>query len=375
MENTEILPHKKSLYMKPKIFVYPISNKVAGNFANPYIRDLCEALDRQFVCINKNKASRIGLLNISKYFIKSNFFHLNWIEELPDKKGGFLQTIFFILILLAVKITGKKVIWTVHNKLPHENKNLYFKRLIMTLISRHAHYIITHSHEGIEYVKTLNPSIAESKVRYIPHPVKSKKIYLSKNSTYDILIWGNIMPYKGIHVFLQHLKERNLLSKYKIAIVGKICDPAYEKALMKYASSNIIILNHFFKDEKLHKYIAKSKIILFTYQREYVLSSGVLSDSIGFHKPIIGPNTGAFSDLAKEGIIYTYKTLNELPDIIDKCLAKQENENHQQINDFIRNNSWSNYGLQLFEWTYKSRSKKSKESLWIKPESSKVIKS
>jgi glycosyltransferase involved in cell wall biosynthesis len=352
--------------MKPKIYVYPISNKVEKNFANPYIRDLCEALDNQFVCINKNKTSRIGLLNILKYFIKSNFFHLNWIEELPDKKGGLLQTVFFILILLAAKISGKKIIWTVHNKLPHENKNLYFKKLIMHLISRHAHYIITHSHEGIEYVKSLNPSINESKIRYIPHPVKTKSLVASERPVYDILIWGNIMPYKGIHVFLQHLKERNLLSKYKIAIIGKICDPDYERRLMQYASSNIIILNHFFEEDKLHKYIAKSKIILFTYQREYVLSSGVLSDSIGFHKPIIGPDIGAFSDLAKEGLIYTYQTLDELPDIIDTCLAKQGKKYHRQINDFIRNNSWANYGLQLFEWTYNIKSKRKQERLEMK---------
>ena len=351
MESITPFWQKNESMKKTKIFVYPLTTRFNEKLANPYIKDVCKALNNHFVCVNYNKPSNIGFLNISKYFFQSNLFHLNWIEDLPDKKGGFFQTLFFFLVLIGTKLFGKKIIWTVHNKSTHQKKNLYIKKFLLYILSRNANYIITHSKEGIEYVRQLNPKIKKKHVLYIPHPVKSKILPPVKNYEYDIIIWGNIMRYKGTHLFLQYLSENSLLETYKILIIGKIENKNYEKELRSYPSSKIIIINRFIEEEELTDYIQKSKIILFTYQNEYVLSSGALTDSLGFNQAIIGPNTGAFNDLAKEDLIFTYKNMKDLPAVIDKILASKKAHNEQKIKNFIQQNSWENYGSQLYKWT------------------------
>jgi hypothetical protein len=70
-------------------------------------------------------------------------------------------------------------------------------------------------------------------------------------------------------------------------------------------------------------------------------------DSIGFGARVIGPDVGAFTDLAKEGIIKTYADTNELFAVLDEELSKPVVHNSGQMNDFLQANSWSSFAENL----------------------------
>lgn len=335
---------------KPAIFIYPLTRRFEQKLANPYIKDVCQAVKPYFDCVNYNKPSGIGFLNITKYFFKTKYIHLNWIEELPDKKGGFFQTSYFLIILAAARLTGKKIIWTIHNKSTHQQKNLYIKNFLLYILSHYANYIITHSSEGVKYAFQLNPRIPKNRINFIHHPVKPRKIHQTNKYKYDVIIWGNISRYKGIHKFFEYLESKNILDRFKILVAGKIDDKAYEKVILSYSTENITIINKFVEESELHDLISNSRIILFTYQREYVLSSGALADSLNFGKPVIGPDIGAFADLAKKDLIYTYSDMKEIPALINKLTHGMFWQKIQAIQDFIRENSWENYGRKLYQW-------------------------
>src|SRR6056297_10236 len=333
-----------------RMYIYPLSARFEEKMNNPYIKDVISSIENYFFCVNKQSPSAVGFFNVVRYFFRTRYYHLNWIEDLPDKKGGLLQSLFLLLIIQIMRVTGKKIIWTAHNKISHYQKNLWIKKMLMSVLARKSHYIITHSHEGVEYVKRLNKNKNTVKVIYIPHPVKNKIHTNSVELTNDITIWGNITHYKGIHLFLQHLIENGLQKKYKIIIAGRFTEPAYEEVLKKYLSGNITLINRFIQKKELEKLIKTSRIVLFTYQQEYVLSSGALMDSLGYGKNVIGPDIGAFKDLQEEGLVTTYADLNDLIEKIDKCLGSSGKTSREKLKNFIDKNSWENYGLQLYNW-------------------------
>lgn len=337
----------------PRIYVYPLTARFEEKYDNPYIKDLIASLDNHFICVNKEKPSKIGIFNLWNYFFKADLFHLNWIEDLPDKKGGNIQNIFFLCFLFLVKVSNKKIIWTAHNKISHHKKHPRLKSFLLRMLVKHSDYIITHSHEGVQFVYSLNGNRKKSPVLYIPHPIKPNLIESYDAPKYDLIIWGNIVPYKGIDLFLDYLKKHELLEKYNILIAGKIADSEYEKKLKSYQSKSISILNQFIDSKKLKDLIKDSNIILFTYREQYVLSSGALTDSIAYGKKIIGPDIGAFRDLKEAGLIHTYKNFNDLTDLIDKLLNQKDPINSATLKQFFKDNSWSNYGKTLHNWIIK----------------------
>jgi hypothetical protein len=72
-------------------------------------------------------------------------------------------------------------------------------------------------------------------------------------------------------------------------------------------------------------------------------------DSIGFGANVLGPDVGAFSDLALEGIITVYKGQDDLISIIDKLLQLIAADPIKNLDAFLQENSWDNYASKVHE--------------------------
>lgn len=235
-----------------------------------------------------------------------------------------------------------------HNKLSHSKKHEWLKKIIFRRLIKNSDYIITHSSEGIDYAAGIEPRIKD-RIYYWPHPVKDRRKQTQEEYKIDILIWGTLAPYKGILEFLQLIHESNLEHKYRIFIIGKSSSAEYLKSLSKLTNENIIIKDDFVDDTTLQELCSKSKIVLFTYAKSSILSSGALMDSIGFGAKVIGPEVGAFSDLAKEGIIKTYHDSNELFAILDEQLSNPDPHDSERIDDFLKANAWSKFAVNIHQ--------------------------
>ena len=332
-----------------KIYIYPISSRAENiGFNNPYIDDLIKSLGHYYEIINKDKPSRYGIFDFLKYIGKTNYFFFNWIEKLPENKGGTVQVIFLLLLFPIIKLFNIKVVWTMHNKLAHSTEHIFLKKVIFKTMLRKANFIFTHSNEGSSYGTSINHRSGE-KIHYLPHPVKDRRIKVKEPLMNDILIWGTISPFKGIDKFLEYLKSKNLLLKYKILIIGKSVSKEYYDSLLKYSNEKIKIKNEFITDDELQKLIKQSKLILFTYSKSSVLSSGVLMDSLGYGANILGPDVGAFSDLAKDGIIKVFSDYEDLVLKINEALSDMEVfDNKEKTEHFIADNSWDRYAEKIY---------------------------
>jgi len=347
---------------KTAIYIYPITARFKEGTYNPYIDQLIEALEPYYTCINKNKPSRIGTFNMVIYFLPSRYFFLNWIEDLPDKKGGLIQTWFFILMLLLMKATGKKIVWTIHNQFPHNRKRIRLKKWLTRFLMKYSDYKITHSKEGIEFTRRITNECVARKVNYLPHPVIPRVEHDHFDTKYDVLIWGTIAKYKGIDLFMKYLWNNHLQDKYSILIMGKILNETYRKELKHLESNTIRIVDTFASKKQLEQAIGESRIILFTYRNQHVLSSGALTDSLAYAKNIMGPHVGAFKDLEALGLVTTYLDFNDMVSKIDQLLKEDSMAVNRARKNFIADNTWDRFGTKVHKLI---RQGKEKRAQWI----------
>ncbi len=332
-----------------KAYIYPITARLKSGSYNPYIDNFIGSAGKYIEFLNKDHPSNTGIFNIVKYLRKADYIFLNWIVDITDKKGGYFQFLFIIMIIFLKRLLKIKIVYVLHNKISHDKKNYGLKKFLFRDMIRNADYILTHAREGLNEVER-NDKKSLKKARFYAHPLKSDILTFDDEPQFDILIWGSILPYKNIDTFLEFLHETGQSDKYKIQIVGKASSQDYFGELSKFQNSNISITNDYISFERLKELIKLTKVIVFTYSNESVLSSGALMDSISFGAKVIGPDTGAFKDLAGEGIVETYRDFEDLVIKIDRSLSKNISIDKVKIQAFIEDNSWEKFAERLNNW-------------------------
>jgi beta-1,4-mannosyltransferase len=330
-----------------KIYMYPKNDYATLESPNPYVLNLEASLSEKHIIVNQNPNTK-GVIELFNYIFRADIFFFNWIEDVSLKRYGKLQSILFILFLVAVKALNKKIIWVLHNKYSHEKSNKRWTKFGFELMIKHSDLILTHSNSGVEFVKEQFPRYIK-KVKYIIHPIEEMLAVKSNvEKKYDILIWGTIHKYKGVIDFLKFAKDFPDLKNVKIMISGVCPDLEEKKQLDKLMTDNIHHINDFQKIEDIAELANQSRFVLFTYNSESILSSGSLMDSLRMGANVIGPNKGAFRDLKSFQFIKTFDTFDEISFIIEK--NESINNLHMlDLENFCHQNSWKLFGNKLFE--------------------------
>jgi beta-1,4-mannosyltransferase len=323
------------------IYLYPRHDIKTVNTPNPYIINFEASLTKNHNIVNKS-FNNTGVIDCFKYIFKADLFIFNWIENLSLRRYGILQIFAFQVFLIIVKLLGKKILWVLHNKYTHDEARNRLIDFMFKVMMRNSHFILTHSKSGIDFVKEKFPMYL-SKVRYITHPVKRIYPEIDYNDInkkiFDFLIWGVILPYKGVLQFLRYVKNSNEMSSFKILIVGECLDNKYKMKLNEYLSETVIHLDKYYTIERIAGFAANAKVTLFTYNPETILSSGSLMDSIGMGSMVIGPDAGAFRDLSIYSFVKTYNTYSDIIDIM-KNYGEYKDSFKRDIESFCKENGW-----------------------------------
>jgi beta-1,4-mannosyltransferase len=337
---------KKMDVLNCNAYIYPYSSRGSG-MTNPYIGYFINSLEDRIKFVNKEHPSNSGIFDLLKYLHQIDILFLNWPEEILEKKGGLLQSLLFMLIIPYLKLKKVKIFFTFHNKESHIKNKIRLKNCLRNFTARRSDYILTHAQEGVEIVKKLAYP-GHPKILFLHHPVLSAiKGINSTEKVYDILIWGMVIPYKGIDQFLNFIRHEKL-DHLKILVAGKIAGKEYRDKILSFQSDQIEIRDKFLSDDELEVFISKSRAVLFTYLEYSILSSGALMDTLRYAPLVIGPDFGAFKDLHDEGLILTYKDLPHLKILLENHL--QDHPDTEKINQFISANSWKGFGIALFDF-------------------------
>ena len=329
--------------MKYKAKLYYSPNAAGFKSTNRYTQRQLQELSKHFDVTNRLAPTSIGIFDIFRKIFQIDILFCNWIENTPDKRLGYIQSLALLIFLYIKGFWGIKVIWVLHNKVSHTKTNRRLKSFLMRTLLNKSDLILTHSQDGVAFARSMNPDSAP-KVRFFHHPVTefTAQGNADRDKSIDVLIWGAVHSYKGVQEFLQLLADHDALDRYRILIWGKFSDDEYLRDCLRFQSDNIEIRNRFISDDELADAHANTRAVLFTYQTDSVLSSGALMDSLNSSAIIIGPDGGAFRDLAQEGYIETYHDRSDLIETIDRALRsdKAGDDIVAKRTLFFEHNSW-----------------------------------
>lgn len=324
--------------MKRNYYIYPTLSKKGS--LNPYLTDFSHALSEKANVVNADRDANYPMLDLIKSVRDSDVYIFNWIENLPFRRYGRIQAAIFLLFVFPfLKLRKARIYWVFHNFSSHEGKS-YFSDAIKKLMLRQSDVIITHSYEAFEYLR-LN-TVRSVKTLFVNHPIKKREIpRVAEPNKYDILIWGSIMPYKGIVEFLQYLK--NVECSFKVKIVGKCKDEDYVRKIDSLTTNEVSFENRIVPFEELGCLVRESRFVLFPYLKQSVSSSGALMDTLSFGGSPIGPARGAFLDMERDGLCYTFDSYNDILDIVEKKSVIS----FDRIEKFISENTWGKFAEKL----------------------------
>ncbi|MDX1592020.1 MAG: glycosyltransferase [Balneolaceae bacterium] len=261
---------------------------------------------------------------------RPSILHYHWIEctgvfRIPS----FLCRLFCIWIFLK---RGGNLIWSIHNKMPADGRNLRFNFLARRWLAGTSSLLHVECHSVIPELSRYF-GVSESKFRVIPHPDYPHSLYPRAaaveaiNLRYDahlkmqdklFLMIGHISPYKRIGTICRIFSE--LPPQKKLIIIGPVKrgQMKYYKRLRRLIrnSGNILLIPQFIDEENVPEFLNACDYILFNYDSTFVSGGVFLAKS--YRKQIILPDTPCMREFEDENMHF-FNTKAELKQLLQEA--------------------------------------------------------
>lgn len=286
--------------------------------------------------IIENRADRFDVISTSVWkhlhfvfkslFSKHVILHYHWLE-CTDVKSLAGMTYKLICIFLF-KATGGHLVWTVHNKMPHDKTFRQLNYRIQSWMASRADIIHVHCKSAINEISRFYDQ-PTTKFRVVEHPTfPSKKIKrddarLKLNSERNLslktsdtifLMFGNISSYKRIDDVCRTFT--NLPSHKKLLIVGPVKkgQMSHFNSIKKLANdrNNILLIPHFISEKMVPYYMNAADCAVFNYRQ--ILTSGGVELARSYNRPILAPGMGCLNELDEKNVTLfnSQEQLNQL---------------------------------------------------------------
>ncbi|PBC73334.1 glycosyltransferase [Fibrobacter intestinalis] len=286
-----------------KILIFPEPKMMKGNF---YLLHLSKIL-----------ANKYQILDSSKSYFKNllicDFILLNWFESIKNQPLLLIKRLFFLFFAFCSR---KKIVWTLHNKIPHEGRCLYSQIVIFLLLrfSWKIHILCKESYK-LSFLKGF-----ETKCVLIPHgdyfgDFKSNGLNLHDKyklhiNSKIILFTGAIKPYKNIELLISAFNSSSL-AKYGFTLLirGNCLNNEYSNRIKNLSEKKecVIFDPTFIPTNEMYDYLDQSICLVAPYNNKSTLNSGTLWMALSYKKTIIIPEIGSIKDIPEfNSILYTY---------------------------------------------------------------------
>ncbi|MFC6099756.1 glycosyltransferase [Olivibacter domesticus] len=300
-----------------------------------------------------------SFLSSLQHYRSIKLVHINWFENVDDSSFFIALRSFMrkLVVLLAIKLGNKKLVWTMHNRTSHETGLSFFSRTLMYLLIRGADKIIVHSKVSKavlnEYVKN-----ADRKAVYLPHPnfigsygpIPTVERADLEDKRLNLLFLGTIKPYKNIELLINIAKK--FPSSVQLTIAGKPNSKNYYEKLHKLAQreENIHLALRFIADDEIPTILSASDLLVLPYDIKSSLNSGTVILAFSYKKSVICPIIGTISDLENEEkyvLGYLYNNVQEHEQSLMKSIERaiEMKSSDPYIFDF--------FGNHLFDYVQK----------------------
>ena len=244
-----------------------------------------------------------------------DILHLHWVN--PYIKGNnssikWIYAIKFLLDIFAVRLSGVRVVWTVHNLISHDSKFSKIELWVRQRLSKIVDRLIVHNYSSLKSITQLYQfDVSKATVISIGNyrdvyaaPVKSieaRKILGLPTEGYIYLWQGILRPYKGVETLIEAwANHTKLLTDHTLIIAGKPQDEAYGQYIESMAAQveRVHCELKFIEDEKIHLFYSAATVVVLPFKQ--ILTSSSLVLAMSYAKPIIAPRIGGISETIGE---------------------------------------------------------------------------
>ncbi len=235
---------------------------------------------------------------------KPDIVHVQWIpmvRELP----------FEMWFLRLVRSLGIKLVYTVHNVLPHDTEKEFVQ--VFRRVYAEMDALICHADEAkSQLVREF--SVDPGRVWVIPHgPLlhdtkrlsrEEARAALSLPKGETLVLWqGIIRPYKGLDFLLygwRRIAASSLNARLIIAGTGepRLLQEIRDQVAQLGLEDSVRLDLRFIPDEELPTYYQACDILVYPYKA--VTSSGALMTAMAFQKAIVATKLPAFQEVLKD---------------------------------------------------------------------------
>lgn len=310
---------------------------------------------------NSNNPDMVEYFNLKKKLPNNNIVYCTNINNIDKKDSTYLSSIapnnklsFFLLIdtLIATylilkfislnvkfilfdnahisniplaifaKFVGIKLVFTMHDWIPHEGKMNSAMTMYNCFARKFSDHLITFSPvENLQNCTVMNLSGFKSNVNY-----------QNENSS-SFLFFGRIEPYKGLGDLLEIAKQ--LLHSMPDAIIT-VMGKGLDKNLSDLREMpNVELINRFFTEDELQDKLSNSVAVLCPYIS--ATQSGVVLKSFASGVPVIAYDVGSLSHYIKDdynGILVPERNIDQFVNAIQVMKKNRASFVRNVINDY-----------------------------------------
>ena len=268
-----------------------------------------------------------------KDFIKVDVVWLNWYENFSGRNRAYYlyHAVRRWLKLLIFKCCGTKIIYTVHNRQPHETQYSALNRLFYKCVFSLVDNIVILSDLTRDVIKEIGGKKFSGKIIKIPHPTYlcPKKKYQDNPEGFTVLFFGLLRPYKNIEMLLSVAPSH---PEINFVIAGAALDLNYADSLKKAASglNNVHLILRRLTDEEINKLMDEASVLALPYDLKSSLNSGAAMFALSKGLNVVIPNIGTILELSNRDKVYGYDYNND-----SEHQSKFENALMSAFEDFM----------------------------------------
>ena len=277
---------------------------------NPYLNLLAEGLSAQGVTVVFPRGYRRGLplWRTVRSQGPVELLHLHWQEAYAYSRwwmGELWYGLRLWLDLRLIKASGCRLVWTMHNELPHDARFPRVQRFIQRLVAQSADGVIVHTPTALPVLAAFAPEAAR-KAAVIPHggyqdyygpaapqTEARRRLGLPQEGCL-FLFFGLLYPYKGIDVLLEAWRRvAHSAENLYLAIVGEPESPEYGRRIEALSRElpHVVARFEYVPDEEVRYYFSAADCAVFPFRR--ILTSGSLTLAKSYSVPVVVPDCPA----------------------------------------------------------------------------------
>lgn len=285
---------------------YPSNQKRTNHFLFNLSR-LLESTGR-FRCVGYKEIQK----ECPGKLFQADIYHINWFDQ-SKNVVSFCKRLYF---LFALKLKGKRIVWTIHNIVSHA-KTPFYNKILFKVLARFSDVIHvmckdTVSVAGLEKY--------QDKVKLVPHgdyygsyPDKAFDVceYYGIGKDKPVFLFsGAIQPYKNVDVLIKAFRKAFPGDDApSLLICGKVEPDSYKNSIQQMLSgcSNIVFDPQFVPDDLLGSYIKTASVLVVPYSYRSSLNSGTIPLAFSYGKTLVCPDIACVKDIVAESdCLYSY---------------------------------------------------------------------